>query len=600
MRSKLQKVTLFWNMQGRTGIISIMIPVLFMIILMIFPGVYFETNDDKTIMEILSGVLTLSQDAHVIYMNYLLALPLSFLYRVNRTIPWYGCMMLSFHLISYLTISKAIYKRCRTWAQILAGTAFQVIFLSIQVYAFLQIQYTSTAALLAIAGYAVLILYDSERKGWFLLLEGLALLLRPDAFLMIQPFGMSLWLGIVLVSKERRKIKKEIFYMAMLVILFGIAHLGNAAGYGSAKWKEFERYNAARTTLVDYTGIPAYEDVKEILDRYQVTQATYEAIAVLVNGDVPVECMEELADYAKAHSTEKTVTQILGELLRFWVQSGDFGVARSVTVIMGVTLLWIISTKKYRLFLPYVGILASHVVVFGYLIYRGRMPYRVTFPLQACEALMFMSIMLLAMKGRVRNRSEKRLRNVKLESEKMESEKTGKVLARLILCGLGIALIGIPAGIAGIRLYRYSAKVNANQKAYLQGTYEILDYCNEHKEEQFLVEEDILMYATAHVFETEMVKPRNAMISHCWYSAAPSMREKWDTYFEGRLGEHTEESPKKVGNSFEFLRIIVREAEDYSKNPLLQRIMELTGDKPVVKEILEVSHGGRYAVIGLE
>ena len=429
MRSKLQKVTSFWNMQGRTGIISIMIPVLFMIILMKIPGVYFETNDDKTIMEILSGVLTPSQDAHVIYMNYLLALPLSFLYRVNRTIPWYGSMMLGFHLISYLTISKSIYKRCRTRAQILAGTAFQVIFLSLQVYAFLQIQYTSTAALLAIAGYAVLILYDPGRKGkgWFLLLEGLALLLRMDAFLMIQPFGMSLWLGTILVSKERKNIKKEIFYMAMLALLFGIAKFGNATGYGSAEWKEFERYNAARTTLVDYTGIPAYEDAREILDRYQVTQATYEAIAVLGNGDVPVECMEELADHAEAHSTQKTVTQVLGEFLRFNVQSGDFGVAKSVTVIMGVTFLWILDTQKYKLLLPYFGILLSHTAVFGYLIYRGRMPYRVTFPLQACEALMLMSIMLLAMKGRVRFRSEKRLRKKNVESEKPDSMEADNV-----------------------------------------------------------------------------------------------------------------------------------------------------------------------------
>ena len=108
------------------------------------------------------------------------------------------------------------------------------------------------------------------------------------------------------------------------------------------------------------------------------------------------------------------------------------------------------------------------------------------------------------------------------------------------------------------------------------------------------------MYATAHVLETEMVKPRNAMISHCWYSAAPSMKEKWDAYFDGLLGEKTAQSLRGAKNGYEFLRIIVREAEDYSENPLLQRIMELTGNKPVVKEILEVSHGGRYAVIGLE
>mgnify|MGYP006909857625 CR=1 FL=1 len=39
-------------------------------------GVYFETNDDRIIAEILSGVHSLTQDPHTIHENYLLMLPL--------------------------------------------------------------------------------------------------------------------------------------------------------------------------------------------------------------------------------------------------------------------------------------------------------------------------------------------------------------------------------------------------------------------------------------------------------------------------------------------------------------------------------------------
>ena len=55
------------------------------------------------------------------------------------------------------------------------------------------IQYTSTAALLAMAGYACLIMHSDERKGIIIfgIFEMLAFLLRSDSMLMIQPFGIT-------------------------------------------------------------------------------------------------------------------------------------------------------------------------------------------------------------------------------------------------------------------------------------------------------------------------------------------------------------------------------------------------------------------------
>ena len=51
-------------------------------------GVYFETNDDRIIAEILSGVHSLTQDPHTIHENYLLMLPLSLLYYFRSVMVW--------------------------------------------------------------------------------------------------------------------------------------------------------------------------------------------------------------------------------------------------------------------------------------------------------------------------------------------------------------------------------------------------------------------------------------------------------------------------------------------------------------------------------
>lgn len=583
MKSCIQRVLNECSKPGKAGIISIMVPAAFMFFLLAVPGVYFETNDDKTIMEILTGILSTEPDAHVIYINYLLALPLSLLYRLKATIPWYGMMMLFLHGASYLTISRAMYKKCKTWIQIMIGTVLQVIFLCLQVYAFARIQYTSTAALLAIAGYVMLVLRGDEKKSCpiFILLECLALLLRKDAFLMIQPLGVSCFMGLWLVNHKTKWMKKMMLTFGILAGIYLLGEFGNAIGYGGSEWRQYGRYNRARTTLVDYVGIPSYEEVKDILDKYDVTQATYDAIIQLNTGDIPVKCLEEIAAYAEAKTPGKSIKSVIKMLIRSAFQNGDWGVPKSVTSIMLFSFLWILLRKRYRLLLAWMGIMVSHALVFGYLIYRGRMPYRVTFPLLAGEALMLMVLMILAMGDNIPNPTK--------------CKWVRRTMSRMV-CIFGLCGLLFCVGMAGYDVYRYCGKVNQDMEAYLQGTMEVFEYCKEHGSTQFLIEEDILMYASAHLLETKMMEPRNAMISHNWFSASPTMREKWSEYFKNTfLSDEARSAVKERA-----LRVIVRVAEDYSENMLLCRLREMTRKEPVVEEEIEVSHGERYAVIRME
>lgn len=53
-------------------------------------GIYFDTNDDRFLSEILSGVYGEHPEPHTIYMNYLLSLPLTALYKNynKNTMAW--------------------------------------------------------------------------------------------------------------------------------------------------------------------------------------------------------------------------------------------------------------------------------------------------------------------------------------------------------------------------------------------------------------------------------------------------------------------------------------------------------------------------------
>lgn len=59
-------------------------------------GIFFETNDDRVIVEILSGSITQTPSAYVQLVSYVLSAPLAGLYRLAGGIPWYGLCLIFF------------------------------------------------------------------------------------------------------------------------------------------------------------------------------------------------------------------------------------------------------------------------------------------------------------------------------------------------------------------------------------------------------------------------------------------------------------------------------------------------------------------------
>lgn len=150
-----------------------------------------------------------------------------------------------------------------------------------------RIQFTSTAVILAISGYIALYLEENRKKGYvlFFVTELLAFCVRYKAMLMIQPFGGIVWLGLALVqlgktgwSRERllEKGKEAGRLLLIWAAIFLLGGFGNIIGYHSEGWKDFIKFSETRAQLFDYYGAPNYEDVKDILDRYNVTENVYD------------------------------------------------------------------------------------------------------------------------------------------------------------------------------------------------------------------------------------------------------------------------------------------------------------------------------------
>ena len=65
---------------------------------------YFATNDDVMLKAIVSGEITGSPEAHLVYIMYPLGLILKLFYSIIKAVPWYDFFMMGMHLIAYVLL----------------------------------------------------------------------------------------------------------------------------------------------------------------------------------------------------------------------------------------------------------------------------------------------------------------------------------------------------------------------------------------------------------------------------------------------------------------------------------------------------------------
>ena len=131
---------------------------LFFYLVYIKCGLWFETNDDLIINDLLRGAITGQPEYHTIYNSVILTAPLSLLYRIAPTIPWWGGFLILCNGLSILIPLDAVVKRGKSLFSIILGSVTISLTILPSLYLRGRIQYTSTAMILAIAGFVAVTL----------------------------------------------------------------------------------------------------------------------------------------------------------------------------------------------------------------------------------------------------------------------------------------------------------------------------------------------------------------------------------------------------------------------------------------------------------
>lgn len=350
----------------------------------------FYNNDDVYLQMIVSGDISGTPSPYMMHSHYFLGVLLSSLYRLAPTLPWYGlwiCFCVGFcifcitwRLLNGLKKGRQIVLALLTETVAAFGIVFPLI---------CREQFTALAGFTgAVALFWTLSMNMEKEKckkslAIMCVLAGMTYCIRRDVFYMLLPFAGSLWVGKYILNKQKaaEKTKKFIqpiwILLGMLLLLEGTQRIAY-----SGDWKRFMDFNDSRMVLMDYTGLPDYEEERALYETLGISEETYEAFVhhymLLNNPDITLENLTKLSETAKQRETEP---YRFGDLLRDSMERFDSTAFRLLTRLILVLYLGLLACavygRRFRILLQPALLFLVQTGVWSWLNGRGRFPDRV-------------------------------------------------------------------------------------------------------------------------------------------------------------------------------------------------------------------------------
>ena len=359
--------------------------VVFMFWILIKWSITYQVHDDRFMMEFLSGKFLGHSDVHLIYIKYLLSVLLMLPYRLFAGHDWYATEMLFIQFITIAIITWYIVRKQKKIVhKLLSQGLFYSAFILCWVNEIACFTYTTVAALV---GAAIIVVYvlGEQRKRDLVLIMILCFItynLRTDLFLMVLPVCGILWLDNFFQGKK----KFQIVLLVGLVVVVGGSWLGNRIAYCSNGWSEYTTYNEDRTNVYDFYFEDLFEDGK-----YEENQETFERLGIdekqwwiIKSYDLYLcnqELYDKMDDIAAAYENPRTISEKLKSATTIVLSQGLLKSKMMTLVSVGLWLLVLCSViylKDKRVLLIAVSLAFIHLLLWGYLGYKGRILPRVS------------------------------------------------------------------------------------------------------------------------------------------------------------------------------------------------------------------------------
>lgn len=373
--------------------------IFFLIIYKLIPIVY-STNDDRMIAEIISGQFTGTPEAYAIQMTYGFTWFLSKLYKITRSINWYGIVLISSQIFSFGAILYRLQSFTEyIWKKLLLWLTAMAVFAAVWLKVYVQMTYTSTAAFV---GLAAIFWYATSKTKWknglmVGFLANLAFSIRPNVFYMLLPATGLVYLWKLIGKKELdvKTITMPFVILSVTACLF-VVHM---TAYSQTGWKEFMEFFNHRTDIYDFYDLASYDERQELYEPYGIDKTEYDMIRVYnytVMGELPKEFFPEYIEaYQEMEKAEGiTIGTKAVEAVKSFagdVFAGSYGRDNTIVFIAAAVLFVLLLWKKNFMLAAYLGIqCAANSALWLYFNYWGRTIDRI----QISMSLIFLSVVL--------------------------------------------------------------------------------------------------------------------------------------------------------------------------------------------------------------
>lgn len=429
---------------------------------------YLATNDDVMLKAIVSGEITGSPEAHLIYIMYPLGLILKLFYSITKAVPWYDFFMMGIHLATYvllmIRVGEVVIDLNNRFAPALVSIAGGLLFLIVDYKYLVLHQYTSLAAtLVAVALFYVLTarIKDGALSLKDCIIVGILLILtlwmRKQVFIMSVPLFVLAVVYRVLegfskkshstkgekdtednqsnvqvVSQEslrecdsgktdRQNHMKWLIFPTVIIALVLLSILADKLAYSGEEWKSFLAYNDARTDVYDYYGFPNYGEYTEEYDALGIKESDLYPLGewdLALFENCKKDSMQEMADFTgsvwKSIHYQKweirhTAVNVLSLII--FQDVHPIGWILAVVSVLAPVLLFIVKRRKAAVVILFALLYEGAFVT--YFVFRTRFPERVSYGLYLMIFAFILAVVLRELEGILKeNRIQKIMRVV--------------------------------------------------------------------------------------------------------------------------------------------------------------------------------------------
>lgn len=406
------------NNLGWISVVAAGIVVLFVIIANHLCPFMFE-NDNIYFKTILSGEMTGEPSPYAYYIGYISGIIISTLYKLTGNgIPWYGIVLCLYMCLVIWYVLFSVFKETKKlYATIIVALCSVLMIVAYFFRFFAELHYTIVGGILGAGAVFALSMVDNTKKPSFnklsltmlFVFSFLSYSVREKTFFMMIPFLVMVvfkWiLDFCFLKKGKVKLSTTGLAIGIMLCACLFNYVANTIAYSSDEWETYERYNVARTDMVDYYSFPDYEENKDVYDSLGITESSYRALDenynlildININAD-SFEALNEISKQDVVNKKEKPLdkakTVVTNIISRNLFEYTDRPINILVFFLYFSVVTLIIITKKWQAIFDFIALAIARMFDWIYLVSYGRYPFRVTQIIYIAELLSLIAIII--------------------------------------------------------------------------------------------------------------------------------------------------------------------------------------------------------------